>query len=85
MTKTKPRYTRKQVPDYIEDKYGFRPSSSVIEKLGMLGRFAPDSYYGRAALYRPETIDKLANELISERPVDLGLPRYEKSNSNEAP
>jgi len=73
MSKTKPRYTRKQLPDLIEQRHGFRPPLSSLNKLAMQGRLVPDGYYGKTSLYTPETIDKLASELLTERRTNLRI------------
>jgi hypothetical protein len=73
MTKIKPRYTRKQLPDYIEQKHGFRPPLSSLNKLAMQGRLVPDAFYGKTQLYTPETADKLASELLSDRRTNLRI------------
>jgi len=81
MSKTKPRYTRKQLPDLIEQTHGFRPPLSSLNKLAMQGRLVPDGYYGKTSLYTPQTAAKLGDELLSDRRVNL---RINPESPNEA-
>ena len=67
---------------YLKEKHGVPVSQSALEKL----RIQPDKYYGRAGLYTPKTAAKIANELLSDRPVSLQLNRtVSEPNPNEAP
>jgi len=66
---SKPYLTRKELPKYIEEEFGVPVSPSALEKL----RVKPDRYYGRQGLYKPTTAAKIAKELISDHPVNLGL------------
>jgi hypothetical protein len=65
----KPFYTRKELPQILEQEFGVPVPRSALEKL----RIKPDCYYGRQGLYGPPTIAKIAKELISDQPVNLGL------------
>ena len=81
MSKAKPFLTRRQLKIYIEQEFGVPVSKSALEKL----RVKPDAYYGRAGLYTPETAAKLAKELVSDHPVNLGLNQpVTDSSPNEA-
>jgi hypothetical protein len=65
----KPYYTRKEVREILEQEFGVPVSRSALEKL----RIAPDRYYGKQGLYGLETIARLAAQLITDHPVNLGL------------
>ena len=81
MSKAKPFLTRKELPEYIEEEFGVPVSKSALEKL----RIKPDRYYGRQGLYKPATAAKIAREMISDHPVNLGLNQpVTDSTSNEA-
>jgi hypothetical protein len=67
----KPYLTRAELPKYIEWVWGVPVSRSALEKL----RVKPDKYYGRQGLYSADTAAKIAKELISDHPVNLGLNR----------
>ena len=67
--KAKQYLTRKELVAHIKEEHGVPVSRSALEKL----RVKPDAYYGRAGLYTPKTAAKIAKDLTSDRPVNLGL------------
>ena len=65
--------TRAQIPAYIEERRGFKPPLSSLNKLAMTGRLKPDAWFGNCSLYLPGTIDQFAVELISDQPTNLRI------------
>jgi len=68
-----PYLTQKELPAYLKEKRGVPVSPSALEKLSAQGRLKPDKYYGQTKLYTPQTADKLANDLLTNRRVNLRL------------
>jgi hypothetical protein len=75
MSKAKQYLTRKELPDHIKEQHGIPVSKSAIEKLGWQGKLKPDRWYGKMALYTPQTAAKLAKELLSADRTNLRLNR----------
>jgi hypothetical protein len=60
--------TRSQMPGYLAETFGLPVKLSSLDKLAMSGRLRADKYFGNHCLYSPQTADRLASELLSDRP-----------------
>jgi hypothetical protein len=69
--------TRKDAPHYIRETHGVPVSASTFNKSRMYGRPKPDAFYGAKELFRPETLDEYAAQIISDKPREL-VPRGRK-------
>jgi hypothetical protein len=74
--------TRAQIPDYIEQTRGFKPALSSLNKLAMQGRLVPDKWYGNIGLHTPESVERLADDLVSTGRTNLRIDP--DSTPNEA-
>jgi hypothetical protein len=71
----KPLLTRRSAVRHINDVIGIPLKLSSFEKLAMLGEAPePDAYYGKVQLYKPENIERWAEErLLSRKPKTLDV------------
>ena len=66
------------MPGYLAETHGCPVKLSSLDKMAMNGLLRADKYYGNHCLYTPQTADKIAEQLLTDRPVNL---RLEPSNA----
>jgi len=61
----RPRLRRRDVPNYLAEKYGIPIAVATLNKLASIGGGPPMQYAGRIPLYRIEDLDAWAQERLS--------------------
>lgn len=61
----RPRLRRKDVPQYLAEKFGLPITKATLEKMAVNGGGPRMEYYGRFPLYRLEDLDAWASERLS--------------------
>ena len=64
---TRPRLRRKDVPEYLADKFGIPIALSTLNKLATIGGGPSMQYVGRIPLYHVDDLDIWAEAKLSPR------------------
>lgn len=64
---TRPRLRRKDVPEYLANKYGIDIAKATLAKLASIGGGPAMQYIGRIPLYHRDDLDAWAETKITNR------------------